>query len=87
MTRVRSCPSGWAVVRSSHDPVVRAVIEHGIPGVWSIAHSTSIRFELSRRSALGVDRSARSSTGRLIVCADNGIELLNRLPFMSFAVA
>lgn len=40
MTRVRRCPSGWAVVRSSHDPVVRAVIEHGIPGVWNIAHST-----------------------------------------------
>ena len=50
MTRVRSCPSGWAVVRSSHDPVVHAVIEHGIPGGWSIAHSTSIRSELQEEA-------------------------------------
>ena len=50
MTRVRSCPSGWAVVRSSHDPVVRAVIEHGVPGVWNIAHSTSIRSELQEET-------------------------------------
>lgn len=48
-------------------------------------HVHSVR--TSRRNALGAGRSARSSTGRLIVCADNGVELLNRLPFMGLAAA
>lgn len=83
MVRVKNRSTDRAVVRSSRESGCSCGDRARCSGVSEHRmRSTSVRPGLQEETLSESDRPDRPSTGRLDVCADNGIELLNRVPFM-----